>query len=312
MISHPPAWAEHWQSSDPDEIVAKFATSGRHRREVVGAEGFLYHATSAALGDVVLGWGGSNAPQRIEATPAVSIVHIPLTVPISYRVGKRHLESRPGRAVYLPSERTYTAAYLPGRWFALTVTTALLEDRRATLAGRVAPLAGPQEFDIPAQAFAREIAALSSLPAAPDGEGRLALGRVREAIVDRLAGQLNREIPATKSGEIAVERTRRVEEWVDAHLAEHLGLGQLCAVAGIEARGLQKSFLQRRGMTPLRWVRERRLAASRHQLLHAGPEDQVTAIALRCGFTHLGRYAIAFRRRYGQSPSEVLAAVQAR
>jgi transcriptional regulator GlxA family with amidase domain len=36
----------------------------------------------------------------------------------------------------------------------------------------------------------------------------------------------------------------------------------------------------------------------------------VTAVAWRWGFTHMGRFAIAYRRRFGESPSATLAAAR--
>jgi AraC-like DNA-binding protein len=62
----------------------------------------------------------------------------------------------------------------------------------------------------------------------------------------------------------------------------------------------------------MQWLRDRRLAAARLRLLQAEPEDTVTTIALRSGFTQLGRFAIAYRKRYGESPRETLGIVLAR
>jgi AraC-like DNA-binding protein len=42
-------------------------------------------------------------------------------------------------------------------------------------------------------------------------------------------------------------------------------------------------------------------------LQHAQPGDtSVAALAARWGFTHLGRFAVEYRRRYGHSPSQTL------
>jgi TolB-like protein len=44
----------------------------------------------------------------------------------------------------------------------------------------------------------------------------------------------------------------------------------------------------------------------RRELLRAQAEASITEIAVRCGVNHLGRFAIAYRRRYGESPSVTL------
>jgi AraC-like DNA-binding protein len=42
------------------------------------------------------------------------------------------------------------------------------------------------------------------------------------------------------------------------------------------------------------------------ELADAGADTTVTAVALRWGFGHLGRFAVAYRRKYGRSPSDTL------
>jgi len=34
--------------------------------------------------------------------------------------------------------------------------------------------------------------------------------------------------------------------------------------------------------------------------------DSISSIALRWGFGHLGRFSVAYRKRYGESPSQTL------
>ena len=45
---------------------------------------------------------------------------------------------------------------------------------------------------------------------------------------------------------------------------------------------------------------------ARCKLARAAPSVNVTAIACECGFNHLGRFAIAYRDRYAESPSDTL------
>ena len=100
----------------------------------------------------------------------------------------------------------------------------------------------------------------------------------------------------------------RVEAWIETHLGEPITLGRLCEVAGVGARCLQKSFDARRGMSPLRFVTERRLVAAHRRLSQAHPLPSVKAVALDLGFHHLGRFAQSYRRLIGESRSETLAA----
>ncbi|MCK7534410.1 MAG: hypothetical protein MZV63_27030 [Marinilabiliales bacterium] len=50
-----------------------------------------------------------------------------------------------------------------------------------------------------------------------------------------------------RPGDLALERARNLEAWIDAHLGEPITMGTLCRVAGVGERCLQKSFLYRRG-----------------------------------------------------------------
>jgi transcriptional regulator GlxA family with amidase domain len=45
---------------------------------------------------------------------------------------------------------------------------------------------------------------------------------------------------------------------------------------------------------------------AREMLVAADPDASVTDVALACGFAHFGRFAGAYRERFGETPSETL------
>jgi AraC-like DNA-binding protein len=55
-------------------------------------------------------------------------------------------------------------------------------------------------------------------------------------------------------------------------------------------------------------LRDARLAEARRALQQAGSGQSITDIAMSWGFSHLGRFAIAYRRRFGETPRATLAA----
>ena len=59
-------------------------------------------------------------------------------------------------------------------------------------------------------------------------------------------------------------------------------------------------------MSPIRYLRNVRFAKVREALLQAQGGDSVTAIAMTWGFTHMGRFAVEYRKRFGESPLETL------
>jgi transcriptional regulator GlxA family with amidase domain len=101
---------------------------------------------------------------------------------------------------------------------------------------------------------------------------------------------------------LAPRYIRLVEDYIDAHLADPIGLDDLLAVAGSSARTLQTGFLRYRGTTPMRFLRDRRLDHARTEILRR-PGVRVTDIAVECGFSHLGRFAQQYCARFGEPPS---------
>ena len=70
---------------------------------------------------------------------------------------------------------------------------------------------------------------------------------------------------------------------------------------------LQESFRQHVGVPPLTYLRLLRLEGVHAELARAGPGGPgVSEVATRWGFTHLGRFAGAYRERYGVTPSQTL------
>jgi transcriptional regulator GlxA family with amidase domain len=106
------------------------------------------------------------------------------------------------------------------------------------------------------------------------------------------------------------EIVQRVDRWIRQHLSQPITLDQLCAVARVSARTLQEGCLAHWGRTPLELVVARRLEAVR-SLLGAGASGTVTEAAVRCGFSHLGRFSVEYRRAFGESPSDTLARASA-
>jgi AraC-like DNA-binding protein len=140
---------------------------------------------------------------------------------------------------------------------------------------------------------------------APGGD-RGALTHIEAQLVALLAGVLLRQDAVVRVKPVTGARLSEVEDWIESHLTQPITLGRLCEVAGVGERALCKVFRSRRGMSPMRFVTERRLAAANARLVTAGAARDVTEVASELGFTHLGRFAITYREVFGESPSETL------
>ncbi len=104
---------------------------------------------------------------------------------------------------------------------------------------------------------------------------------------------------------IAPRDVRRVIEYIHENLAEAIALADLVAVSGVAGRTLLKHFREFKGVSPMRYIRNLRLARVRDELTGADAR-QVLEVATRWGFTHAGRFAVDYRQRFGESPSATL------
>ncbi len=118
---------------------------------------------------------------------------------------------------------------------------------------------------------------------------------------DRLDG-VDRPYPAPRE-------LRRAIDIIQAHPEWPLTIAKLADTAEIGERSLQKGFQRHLGMSPMAYLRQIRLARVHEQLNRADPAELTVAeAASRWGFVHLGRFASAYRQRYGAPPSQTLRA----
>lgn len=101
---------------------------------------------------------------------------------------------------------------------------------------------------------------------------------------------------------------RMALDWIDRHLGEPVGTTEIAEAMHVSTRTLQQAFRAALGQTPTEVLRELRLHRVRADLLGASSADglTVTVAAQRWGFTHLGEFAVRYRRRFGETPSQTL------
>jgi AraC-like DNA-binding protein len=105
---------------------------------------------------------------------------------------------------------------------------------------------------------------------------------------------------------IAPRDIKRALDFIGAKLASPITIADVAEASGIAGRTLFKHFRDYHGISPFRFLRNARFQKVRETLTHAQPEDSVTAIAMSWGFSHMGRFSVEYRKRYGESPSETL------
>lgn len=100
---------------------------------------------------------------------------------------------------------------------------------------------------------------------------------------------------------------RHAEDWMRDRLELPITLGDVARACGVSTRTLQAAFQSRHGLGPMQWLRAQRLQAVRDALCAPdGVRTSVAQTALRFGFTHLGEFSQAYRRRFGETARTTL------
>lgn len=100
---------------------------------------------------------------------------------------------------------------------------------------------------------------------------------------------------------------RRARDYIHAHYDQALRLEDICAVAGLGHRALQRGFRELLGLSPIEYVRTVRLRAVRRRLLRASAGETVTEAALAGGCFHLGHFGQHYKAMFAETPSSTLA-----
>ncbi|MFN7572328.1 MAG: helix-turn-helix domain-containing protein [Betaproteobacteria bacterium] len=300
-------------TNDLDE-VRRFAgrIDGEHSRSADGRGPLGYRR--AALGDdrAALVWTRARLTQTIRGAFRYPYLHVPLEQGSTYVFGHRRQDLLPGQVMFVAPGWEHTRRNAPGAQFVFSVDGAeLAAEIRSRRIGAPDAWAWRSGAMSPAPlALGSAWGALALALAAPNDPRRRAF--CEAGAIAALAESLLRGCAVADARPLTPARLAAVQDWIDAHLAEPITLGQLCRVAGVGERCLQLAFQSQRGISPMRYVLERRLAAAHRRLRRAAPGEDVTQAAIDAGFSHLGRFAALYRGAYGESPSQTLrAAAQA-
>jgi len=99
---------------------------------------------------------------------------------------------------------------------------------------------------------------------------------------------------------------KKALELLEADPVHAWTVGELALACGVGRRTLQRYFRHFMDKAPMEVLHDLRLDRARQDLLRTSGRASVTDIAVRCGFNHVGRFAIQYRARYGESPSATL------
>jgi AraC-like DNA-binding protein len=285
-------------------------------------DGFRFSFRAGTVGALTVGTTQYSRDLRISSDDLLTGYHVNLTVRgamMSTHRGVTVVGER-GRAVLYQPEGQSSLDPLPSdcRLVSIKIERSALEARLADALGRTlcGPLAMAPAMDV-SRGAGRSWAQLAGLLAADvlGAGGGLAGSPV---VAERLAESLINGLLFAVDHPYRDELTRPERSWrpgplrraVDAMQADPghpWGVVELARLAEVSVRSLQAIFHRHTGLTPMAYLRELRLAHAHEELRRARPDRTTVAeVAHRWGFGHLGRFAAAYRERYGVSPSATL------
>jgi AraC-like DNA-binding protein len=227
------------------------------------------------------------------------LLQLTLTGGCDIDLGRRRVSVGPGELLVVNPTRPYRK-----RWSADCTQLIARIDRTAVDAAWTARQGeaprGPLEFafaKLPAPAAAAVAASLHG--AATWGPERFPLAAALMAALPPA------EHDAARPPAQAV--VNRAEAFMLACLGLDLDIADIAQAAGVTARTLERAFRRERRTTPVARLLALRLEHARDALVAArGSGRSVTAIAASVGLIQPGRFAVAYRRRFGESPSVTL------
>lgn len=102
-------------------------------------------------------------------------------------------------------------------------------------------------------------------------------------------------------GGLEFHRLRRVLRYIEEHLAEDLSRDVMAGVACLSRQHFAASFNVTMGVSPHRYLIQRRVLRSQALLLST--DETITAIAYAVGFSSHGHFTTYFRQLTGTTPS---------
>jgi AraC family transcriptional regulator len=101
-------------------------------------------------------------------------------------------------------------------------------------------------------------------------------------------------------GGLARWQVRRTVAYIEENLGSKLAIRQLAELVSFSKSHFSRAFKRSLGLTPMEYVAKRRVERAKHMMISTG--EQLTSIALACGFADQSHLNRSFRRVVGVSP----------
>ncbi|MGH3794536.1 MAG: AraC family transcriptional regulator [Pseudonocardiaceae bacterium] len=325
----PPALEGHeiFYTEDPVEaadLIGKALSRGRLTLGEVDAQRFAASLHGVRLRDVSMLYLDLNIAVTLDvpATGPHVAVHMPTNGRAVCMLDGQESEGNATRAVITsPGQALIMRFDHDSPQLIIRIEQDALERHMTRLLGRALPrpIVFDAELDLLTDVAVRWHAAVQLLHTEVFHKGSLlqrgqGIGPLEELIMSSLAlvqpsnyhHQLSR--PSVPSQEPGRRVIRASLDYIEHHLSEPIAPQDIARNVAMSVRAVQKAFHDELGTTPMGYLRDRRLERAREELIDAVPVDglTVTEVAYRWGFKHLSNFAVLYRQRWGESPSDTL------
>ena len=118
------------------------------------------------------------------------------------------------------------------------------------------------------------------------------------------------EGPSRRAEQSRLNLVQQAENLALASIDKRLNIAALCRMLVVSERTLRKAFRVTYGLSPCRHLRMLRLLQVRQVLMSSHNRAVTVTEAATCfGFVELGRFAVEYRKVFGESPSVTLSRI---
>jgi AraC family transcriptional regulator len=166
----------------------------------------------------------------------------------------------------------------------------------------VPALALPTRHEVHDERIVALVEQLADEIAGGGANGRLYAQGLSLALVGWLQARYAFEPAPTRARaqKLAPLHAARIQEYIDAHLGDELGIAELAALVGLSSAYFVRVFHATFGKTPHRFVLGRRIQVAADLLRR--PDMPIAQVAYALGFSSQAHFTAVFRRQTGRTP----------
>lgn len=318
-----PPLANYSSGSDPDQLAALLSSprgvcQGSCQVQIERRMPFLFQCSATQSKKIIVASSYYEGDFRISRQGTSDKIHLflPMNGGASFECRGESTPSIPGHGTILEGARTTSAMKLEGprRHLALIFDRESIRQKIASMLDRtiVGDLQILPKIDL-TQGHGSVVAglAIELYRCLSADSQRLRSGYSVNSIQESLEYLLIEGCSHKYSYELlrnspspSPKHVKKAIEYMESNISNPISLQDVASASNVSIRALQQGFRNFRNINPMSYLRDLRLTAVHSELSSSDRSILVSDVALKWGFTHLGRFAADYRKRYGYLPAQ--------